>query len=129
MPTDNPQFSPDGRWIAYTSSATGRSEVYVQSFPPGHGKWTVSRDGGTLARWRGDGKELFYSGPDGAILSVAVKQRNGLEFGAPVRLFDAGLGGSDRFAVSPDGQRFVYPGQPTERAIIVVSNWLASVKR
>ncbi|MFN7939865.1 MAG: protein kinase [Bryobacteraceae bacterium] len=51
---DWPQFSPDGRWLAYISNETGRSELYVQSFPPGRGKWQVSRNGATLARWRRD---------------------------------------------------------------------------
>src|SRR5207237_10906010 len=62
------KFSPDGRWIAYTSFESGRPEIYVRPFlPPGSaggvsagGKWQISKSGGGLARWRGDSKELFY---------------------------------------------------------------------
>src|SRR6185503_11038567 len=53
-------FSPDGHWIAYQSSESGNSEIYVQTFPVSGGKWAVSNKGGIRPRWRGDGKELFY---------------------------------------------------------------------
>src|SRR5262249_34115828 len=56
----HPQISPDGKWLAYTSNETGSPQIYVQSFPPGHGKWQISNNGGTFSRWRSDGKELFY---------------------------------------------------------------------
>jgi Tol biopolymer transport system component len=59
---DQGQFSPDGRWVAYTSNESGRSEIYVIPFPPApnKGRWVVSRGGGVMPRWRRDGKELFY---------------------------------------------------------------------
>src|SRR5262249_34505780 len=53
------KFSPDGRWVAYTSNESGRNEVYVTLFPKADGKWQVSTGGGTSARWRQDGRELF----------------------------------------------------------------------
>lgn len=52
-------ISPDGRWVAYTSNETGRSEVYVQSFPHPRQKRAISVEGGTQPRWRGDAKELI----------------------------------------------------------------------
>ena len=55
-----PQFSPDGRWIAYESDESGRFEVYVAPFPGPGAKRQVSTSGGTRSRWRMDGKELFY---------------------------------------------------------------------
>jgi len=64
------RFSPDGRWIAYTSDESGKPEVYVQPFRPGDwasvpaGKWQVSTQGGSQARWRRDGKEIIYRAPD-----------------------------------------------------------------
>ena len=58
-------FSPDGRWIAYTSNENGQPNVYVQPFLRAGGKYQVSRDGGSHPVWRADGKELFYLGPDG----------------------------------------------------------------
>src|SRR5215207_2687150 len=57
---EDPAISPDGRWIAYSSNATGRSEIYVRPFPSGEGLIPLSRDGGVLPRWRGtDGRQLF----------------------------------------------------------------------
>jgi Tol biopolymer transport system component len=56
----NAQFSPDGKWVAYTSNESGRDEVYVQGFPAGGAKFPISTNGGDLARWRPDQKELFY---------------------------------------------------------------------
>jgi hypothetical protein len=60
-------FSPDMRWIAHTSTESGRQEIYVRPFAPSGaapavsgGKWQVSKDGGTAARWRVDGRGLFF---------------------------------------------------------------------
>jgi Tol biopolymer transport system component len=56
------QFSPDGKWIAYMSSESGRYELYVQLFPGPGGKTQISASGGRSPRWRRDGKEMFYVG-------------------------------------------------------------------
>src|SRR6185503_11382631 len=48
------QFSPDGNWIAYQSNESDHFEIYVASFPPGNGRWKVSRNGGTQVRWGKD---------------------------------------------------------------------------
>jgi Tol biopolymer transport system component len=58
-PTTHAQISPDGKWVAYNSFAA-RAEIYVKPFPTGSGEVHVSKDGGFFARWRGDGKELYY---------------------------------------------------------------------
>ena len=57
-------LSPDGRFLAYHSNESGRSEVYVQEFPEARSKWQVSPDGGRDPFWRGDGRELYYRAPD-----------------------------------------------------------------
>ena len=54
------RFSPNGQWFAYRSNETGRDEVYVQSYPPGNGKWQISTDGGAQAMWAPNGRELFF---------------------------------------------------------------------
>lgn len=132
-----PQFSPDGRWLAYISNETGREEVYVQSFPPGGGKWQVSRNGGRLARWRRDGKELVFVEGTGqaGFYSAAVRGKAvGLEFDTPVRLFETsmvGRAGSNYFALSPDGQRIALNLTPPNRAIApltVMVDWMPGVK-
>jgi eukaryotic-like serine/threonine-protein kinase len=107
------KFSPDGRYVAYTSKESGRDEVYVQSFPAAGGKWQVSTDGGDQAQWRADGKELFFLGLDRKLRAVAVKTGRGFEPGAQRVLFEArtavpaGLASRASYAVSGDGQRFL----------------------
>ena len=66
-------FSPDGAWVAYSSDESGESEVYVAHFPPGPGRRVrISSGGGSQARWRRDGKELFYLAPGRVLMSAAV---------------------------------------------------------
>lgn len=84
------QFSPGPasgpRWIAYTSDESGQSQIYVQSFPAGAGKFQISAGGGNQPRWRRDGKELFYIAADGKLMAVEVKTAPTFEAGAR-RLF------------------------------------------
>ncbi|HXM51442.1 MAG TPA: protein kinase, partial [Pyrinomonadaceae bacterium] len=87
-----PAFSPDGRWLAYTSDETGNYEIYVQSFSAdgklGADKQRVSTNGGTYPVWRRDGSELFFVAPDGQMMSSAVKTGGTeFQFGAPKPLF------------------------------------------
>ena len=67
-----PRFSPDERWVAYSSNETGRWEVFVEGFPAGGSRHQISVSGGAQAIWRRDGKELFYVAPDGMLMAVAV---------------------------------------------------------
>ena len=89
------QFSPDGRFIAYRSDASGRDEIYVQPFPTASsGKWTVSTGGGIAPRWSGDGKELFYISADSKMMAVEVSTNPVFKAGIPKALFQAlDLGG------------------------------------
>ena len=65
-------FSPDGRFVAYTSNESGRFQVYVQTFPLSDRKWQVSTDGGYEPRWRGDGREIYYLSEDRKLMAVSV---------------------------------------------------------
>jgi hypothetical protein len=101
-------FSPDGRWVAYQSDESSRSEVYVQSFPAGADKVQISTSGGSRPLWRADGKELFYITPTGMLMAVAVKPGPGFVVGAPEPLFQTWS--TDmliQYAVARDGRRFV----------------------
>jgi hypothetical protein len=108
------QFSPDGQWVAYVSNESGRQEVLVCPFAPlstsdadsAAESVTVSKSGGTTPRWRGDGKELFFLTPEGAIASVPVSVRPVLQVGSPTTLFQA-PGIAAEWAVSADGNRFL----------------------
>jgi serine/threonine-protein kinase len=134
-------FSPDGKWIAYTSNATGRSEVYVRAFPPSPDRpWPVSNQGGSRPRWRADGGSLYFLEPAQAgqqSLVAASVQASGARFetGAPHELFkiDAVLANlAFPFDVSRDGQRFLIyrassaVGPPP---LTVVTDWRAQLKK
>ncbi len=76
------RFSPDGRFVAYTSNASGQNEVYVQTFPdPEGGKWMISRAGGVQPRWRRDGRELFFISADSKMMAVDMHDDPGLQSG------------------------------------------------
>ena len=109
----NGQIFPDGKWVAYASNETGDWEVYVTTFPNPAGKWQVSRGGGTEPRWRGDGKEIFYIDPKGALTAVEVSTEGTFSTGAASPLFQvrgrAPISSADLFTydVAPDGKRFL----------------------
>jgi Tol biopolymer transport system component len=123
-------FSPDGRWLTYTSNETGRYEVYVQAFPATGAKWQVSTGGGVEPRWRKDGQELCYVSLDRKMMAVDVKSGSTLEFGPPRLLFAArGLdvfAYRNPYAMTSDGQRFfmnVRVPDATTSPIMVLVNW------
>jgi len=130
---DQGQFSPDGRWIAYTSNETGQSEIYVIPFPsnPNGGKWMVSRGGGVQARWRRDGKELFYISPDWKMMAVDVSTGDTFRSGTPHALFDTDMvdtgirTGPISWDVAPDGKRFliISPNAGSTSSLNVLLNW------
>ena len=87
------EFSPDGRWVAYTSNESGFSEIYVIPFPPtpNGGRWMVSRGGGVQPRWRRDGRDLFYISPDGTMMAVPVSTAPVFQAGIPQALFNTDM--------------------------------------
>ncbi len=105
-----PRFSPDGRYVAYVSEESGQLEVYVQPFPEGGRKVTVSSNGGTKVRWSRDGKELFYVEGQ-TLVAVAVSSGSSFSVGSATRLFEhASLMRGFNYApydISADGQRFI----------------------
>jgi eukaryotic-like serine/threonine-protein kinase len=125
------QFSPDGRFFAYQSDESGRPEVYVTAYPSG-AKWQVSQDGGTEARWRADGKELYYVDSANFIVAVAVMGGTGaFEAGSSTKLFQFhGARGGWRYDVSRDGSRFlVTSALPEDLALPVtlITDWTRKV--
>ena len=113
----SPAFSPDGRWLAYSSAASGRKEVYVRPFPNVEdGMWQVSANGGTEPVWAHSGREIFYRNVRGRMEAASVSTRPTFEVGAQRELFDASAYWSNDdnrfYAVSPDDQRFLML-QPT----------------
>ena len=127
-------LSPDGRWLAYSSDETGRSEVYVRPFPDADtGKWQISTDGGDWSLWNPAGDELFYRGPTG-VMAVEFEGDPTFAPGAPRLLIEREIIGSRfrRMAVSPNGHRFLLLTDATGESnledvpppqIHVVLNW------
>ena len=106
----HPQYSPDGRWLAYTSDETGRDEVYVRSAGEGGGTHQVSTAGGAAPQWAPSGRELFFHRQD-QLMSVEVKGGDPPAFGLPRALL-ALPGRPDYlytrdYDLSPDGKRFL----------------------
>jgi hypothetical protein len=127
------EFSPDGKWIAYTSDNSGRREIYVQAFPPGKERGRISLHGGEQPKWRGDGKELYYLSLDGKLMAAALPQRGSWEDVAPVVLFQTTLRPSrlgNDYDVTPDGERFLLnlPVRESQSApLTVVGNWSSAL--
>jgi Tol biopolymer transport system component len=127
------QVSSNGRWLAYATEDRGRMQIFVQPIPATGMLVLVSKDGGTMPRWRQDGKELYFRGADGQLMAVAITTASGptagFEHGAPRPLFGPipTVGNLPRFTYQPssDGQRFLVasPVASATPPITVVLNW------
>jgi serine/threonine-protein kinase len=137
-------FSPDGKWLAYTSTETGADEVFVQPFPATGAKVRVTQRGGGFPIWSPNGRELFYrrsfdrglNRSHGArLFAVDIATNNGVEFGPerelPVKGFLVFNSYRD-YDIAPDNKRFlmVFPagGSADPPRITVVQNWFEELK-
>ncbi len=134
------RVSPDGRWLAYASDESGKSEIYVRPFPPGDGRtgqWLVSSSGASIPRWRADGKELYFLAPDLKLVSVEVAAgRPGdpaFHSGPPHALLAAPSNKAFRYAVARDSKRLLLSVPPAQPAALpplnVVMNWEAGLRK
>jgi eukaryotic-like serine/threonine-protein kinase len=139
------RFSPDGRFIAYTSNESLRFEVYVQPFSestisePPTARWVVSSGGGTQPVWRRNGREIFYVSLDSKMMAVGVELQPVFRAAAPHALFSAPIAGGGKLAnvhrydVTADGQQFLInvtanQGLTTFSPVVVVLNWPSRLK-
>ncbi|HEU4694885.1 MAG TPA: hypothetical protein VFS23_41245, partial [Vicinamibacterales bacterium] len=133
-------FSSDGRYIAYQSEESGRTEIYVRPFPEvNNGRWQVSTAGGTRPVWAESGRELFYLDASNALTVVPVATFGPtISFGSPTKLFDtpyAEPNPSRHYDVSADGQRFLMlkpsAGGPNAAplSMILVEHWFEELKQ
>jgi len=128
------QPSPDGRFVAYQSSESGRYEIFIQDFPPTGRRWPISTAGGFSPQWRSDGKELFYVAGS-TLMAVDIRIAEGrLEPGLPHALFEAPFisAGRNLFVPSRDGRRFLAVlrlEHAAARSITVELNWLSRLKQ
>lgn len=139
------KFSPDGRWLAYCSSESGKPQVYVQAFPGPGAKIQISNDGGTDPVWKRSGGELFYRNGDSMIV-VAVATAPTFKAGRPQELskgrYSHGMSSScgapgttsSNYDVTVDGRRFLMikdedQDSNTSRQMVVVLGWADEVNR
>jgi serine/threonine-protein kinase len=141
-----PQISPDGRWMVYTSNESGQNQIYVRPFPDvNSGRWQISTNGGDSPLWSKNGKELFYRNGD-AVMAVPVKTVPTFSLETPRTLFrgtyvsNVFMAGNWDFVtwdVSPDGKRFLMmkeagstaSGGGGSRKISIVLNWTEELKQ
>ena len=134
-------FSPNGRYIAYQSEESGRSEIYIRPFPRvNNGRWQVSTAGGTRPAWAPSGRELFYLDASNALTAVPVGAFGPtISIGIPAKLFDtkyAEPNPSRHYDVSADGGRFLMlkasaTGDPkaTPVSMVLVEHWFEELKQ
>jgi Tol biopolymer transport system component len=130
----DPAPSPDGKFVAYESDASGRREIYVRPYPAGEPAVPVSTAGGTHVRWRGDGKEIVFVSLDGKMMGAMVETAGGLRISPPKELFPVSLTVIDGhpYAVRNDGRQFLIRVRPTDvrpTPLTVVTRFLESATR
>jgi len=134
-----PEFSPDGRWLAYASNESGRHEIYLRSFPGGDRRVTISNQGGIEPLWAPpDGRELFYWNPGNTtLMKVDISPGINLSPGTSKVLFKCAASGGDpmrSYDITPDGKRFLI-GEPTSYAatevtqLNLIQNWFEELNR
>ena len=133
----DPQFSPDGRWIAFSSADSGAPQIYVVPFPGPGGKWQISTDGGSEPRWSKNGHELFFVHNSSLFAVSYSAEKDSFQAGIPKLLFESKFEIRAPYTsvdVVPDGQHFAAfqfeGGKPsTQPDPTVVLNWLPEVRR
>ncbi len=132
----NAVFSPDGHWVAYSSSESGQTEVYVQAFPGPGGKWQISSGGGDRAVWSKNGRELYYY-LGTRLMSVAVTTQPAFAAGSPQPMFEGrsptlAANVTSLYDVAADGRFIMARGAGAESGsskVHVVLNWMEELKR
>jgi Tol biopolymer transport system component len=128
--------SPDGKWLAYDSDATGRFEAYITAFPGAGAKWQVSTGGGLSPKWRRDGKEVFFLDVSDNVLAVDVNTLgNTVRLGTPHVLFHSAEGQTMQggaYDVTADGKKFIVNDADVKedsQPLTLVQNWTAELKK
>ncbi|HXI02165.1 MAG TPA: hypothetical protein VNI57_03215, partial [Candidatus Saccharimonadales bacterium] len=134
-----PAVSPDGRYLAYVSTETGRDEVFITHYPDASGKWQVSVNGGDWPLWSAKGDQLYFAAGDD-VMAVDIGTTGSLSLGSPRKLFTRSPlgwplfhGWPPSFCVTPDGQRLlIFENATTENKPVrlhVVESWAAQFRK
>ena len=125
-------FSPDGRWLAYTSNDSGRHQVYVRPFPGPGSQWQISVDGGIEPRWTRDGKRLFFRNLR-ELLVADIDTSSGFAVGRPRIVLDDLIPATleQSYAVAPDGEKILLV-EPMDQELVqnqltVILNWTTTL--
>ena len=122
------RFSPDGSWVAYNSTETGKYEVHVASFPGGRDRQRISPGGGVHPRWQGDGSRLFYDSRS-FVMSVAMEvDSSGLQIGVSEVAIEPRImflsDSRNHYAVTPDGERLLLRRPSLDPPpTTIITNW------
>jgi len=128
------RYSPDGKWIVYSSDESGKQEVYVRPFPESGGKLLVSTSGGSFPTWRRDGKEIFYVGAGRELMAAKITENGStlaVDTARPLFQTHTESFPSYDLDVSADGDRFLIVSTSSRKLpfpIAVVINWDAGLK-
>jgi tRNA A-37 threonylcarbamoyl transferase component Bud32 len=127
------KFSPDGRWVTYSSDESGQWEIYVQPFPVLGGKWMVSSGGGQYPRWTWNGREIFYRSGD-KVMAVGVETQPAFKAGTPRMWFPGeGYVALGNYDIAADGEHLMMLKQEdtatSPKELNVILNWSEELKR
>lgn len=126
------RFSPDGRWIAYSSNETGQTEVYIRPYPGPGTPIKISPTGGAAPCWRHDGRELFYVSNDNKMMSIDIRSTASSLEGGTVRELFPRTPIMEAYDAFPDGKRFLINRviEPTQTdPVTIVVNWTQKLKK
>jgi Tol biopolymer transport system component len=127
------RFSPDGRWVAYQSSESGREEVYVRPWPAMDANFLVSNQGGTEPMWSRDGRELYYRNQSEVLAVTVSAQGARIDRSTPRLLFSGAFAldgsGDQSYDLAPDGRFMMLRPVAGSRATVQVAlNWITEVR-
>jgi eukaryotic-like serine/threonine-protein kinase len=128
----NPRLSPDGHWLAYASSESGRQEVYVVPFPLGGARTAVTTEGASWPRWSADGRTLYYFTSEGALMMASVRTAPAfvVERRQPHPSNFTNAPGVDQFYdVAGDGRILVTRDASPAPRFVLVRNWFSELPR